>query len=69
MKYFSGTQNAKYPFVVNEFVEKASQKYSEHPQRESQRHLKREQEIAVKDLLSGKDVLAILPTGFLSGNF
>ena len=26
--------------------------------------LKREQDIAVRDLLSGKDVLAILPTGF-----
>ena len=26
--------------------------------------LKREQHIAVRDLLAGKDVLAILPTGF-----
>jgi superfamily II DNA helicase RecQ len=27
-------------------------------------NLKREQEIAVKDLLTGKNVLAVLPTGY-----
>ena len=49
--------------MANVYLEKALEKLNVLRHSERELILKREQQIAVENLLSGRDVLAVLPTG------
>ena len=50
--------------MANVYLEKALEKLNILRHSERELILKKEQQIAVENLLSGRDVLAVLPTGF-----
>ena len=50
--------------MANVYLEKALEKLNILRHSERELILRKEQQIAVENLLSGRDVLAVLPTGF-----